>query len=47
MPIDMIPDFILFFWLADDIVIIPILIWVFMKFVPQEVMDSVRTSEQK
>lgn len=47
MPMDALPDFILFLWLADDVVIIPILIWVFMKFVPQEVMDSVRTPEQK
>lgn len=47
MPMDALPDFILFFWLADDIVIIPILIWIFMKFVPREVMEAVKKSEQK
>lgn len=47
MPMDALPDFILFFWLADDIVVIPLLIWVFMKFVPQEVTEAVNKSEQK
>jgi uncharacterized membrane protein YkvA (DUF1232 family) len=47
MPMDALPDFILFFGLTDDVVIIPLLIWVFMKFVPQEVLESVNKSEQK
>lgn len=47
MPMDALPDFILFFGLADDIVIIPILVWIFMKFVPEEVKEAVNKSEQK
>jgi uncharacterized membrane protein YkvA (DUF1232 family) len=47
MPMDALPDFILFFGLADDIVVIPLLVWIFMKFVPQEVLEAVNKSEQK
>ena len=41
-PIDLIPDFIPFFGLIDDAVVIPLGVWLFEKLVPAELMAEHR-----
>ena len=41
-PIDLIPDFIPFFGLIDDAVVIPLGVWLFEKLVPVELMAEHR-----
>ena len=41
-PIDLIPDFIPLLGYLDDLVIVPILIWITLKLVPQHVMNQSR-----
>lgn len=41
-PIDLIPDFIPVLGLLDDLLIIPLLIYIILKLVPPEVMDYCR-----
>ena len=41
-PIDLIPDFIPFFGLLDDAVVIPLGVWLFEKLVPVELMAEHR-----
>jgi uncharacterized membrane protein YkvA (DUF1232 family) len=43
-PIDLIPDFIPFFGLLDDAILIPIGIWCFEKLVPQDLMAEHRAA---
>lgn len=46
-PIDLIPDFIPVLGYLDDIILIPILIWITLKFVPDEVMSQSRKQAQE
>ena len=46
-PIDLIPDFIPVLGYLDDIILIPILIWITLKFVPDDVMSQSRKQAQE
>lgn len=39
-PIDLIPDFVPVLGYLDDIIILPVLVWVTVKFIPEEVWQS-------
>jgi uncharacterized membrane protein YkvA (DUF1232 family) len=41
-PIDLIPDFIPVLGLLDDVLLLPFLIWLAIKMIPEEVMDYCR-----
>ncbi len=41
-PIDLIPDFIPVFGYIDDILLLPVLIWLTVKLLPQEVLQNCR-----
>lgn len=43
LPIDLIPDFIPFFGQLDDLIIVPVLVIVALKFIPREIVDDWRT----
>jgi uncharacterized membrane protein YkvA (DUF1232 family) len=43
-PIDIIPDFIPVLGQLDDIVIVPMLVWVALRFVPRALVDEHRTA---
>jgi uncharacterized membrane protein YkvA (DUF1232 family) len=43
-PIDLIPDFIPVLGCLDDLIIIPILIFVAMKLIPKEILQEIRNS---
>jgi uncharacterized membrane protein YkvA (DUF1232 family) len=45
-PIDLIPDFIPFFGYLDDLLIIPLGIYLAIKLIPQEVIDKARFDAQ-
>lgn len=46
-PIDLIPDFIPVLGLLDDLIIVPLLIYVIVKFIPTEVMEYCRRTAEK
>ena len=46
-PVDLIPDFIPILGYLDDLIIVPILIWVTLKLVPQNVMIQAREQAQE
>ena len=46
-PIDLIPDFIPIIGLLDDLIILPVLIWVIIKLIPQATMDYCRTEAER
>lgn len=39
-PLDLVPDFIPFFGAVDDIIILPFLLWLSVKLVPDEIMKE-------
>lgn len=39
-PIDLIPDFIPIFGFLDDAILLPVLIWLSLKLIPKEVIES-------
>ncbi|GAA0777698.1 YkvA family protein [Clostridium subterminale] len=39
-PIDLIPDFIPIFGFLDDVILLPVLIWLSLKLIPKEVIES-------
>lgn len=41
-PIDILPDVIPFIGQIDDLMVIPVIIWIGMRFVPKEVVDDFR-----
>jgi uncharacterized membrane protein YkvA (DUF1232 family) len=41
-PIDLIPDFIPVLGYADDLVLIPLGVWLVLRFIPREIMDDCR-----
>lgn len=45
-PIDLIPDFIPFFGLIDDAVLIPLGVWLFEKLTPREIMAEHRAAAE-
>ncbi len=45
-PIDLIPDFIPFIGLLDDVIIVPLGLWLAIKLTPKEVMDEARNKAQ-
>lgn len=46
-PIDLIPDFIPVFGLLDDLIIVPILIYLVVKLIPEDVMQAYRIKAGK
>lgn len=46
-PIDLIPDFIPILGYLDDLILIPILVWITLKLVPDEVMAQSRKQAQE
>ena len=46
-PIDLIPDFIPVLGYLDDIILIPILIWITLKLVPDDVINQSRKQAQQ
>lgn len=46
-PIDLIPDFIPVLGYIDDIILIPILVWITLKLVPDEMMIQSRNQAQE
>lgn len=46
-PIDLIPDFIPVLGYIDDIILIPILVWITLKLVPDDVMIQSRSQAQE
>ena len=46
-PIDLIPDFIPVLGYIDDIILVPILVWITLKLVPDDVMSRSRTRAQE
>ncbi|MBI1862849.1 DUF1232 domain-containing protein [Candidatus Microgenomates bacterium] len=45
-PIDIIPDFIPFLGHLDDMILLPFLIWIGMRFVPKDVLRDYRINLQ-
>ncbi len=45
-PIDLIPDFIPVLGYLDDIILLPLLIWVAVKLIPPEIMQECRENAQ-
>lgn len=45
-PIDLIPDFIPVLGYLDDVILLPVLIWVTVKLLPSEVLTQCRASRQ-
>lgn len=41
-PIDLIPDFIPVLGFLDELILLPIALWIILRFMPTEVMDSAR-----
>jgi uncharacterized membrane protein YkvA (DUF1232 family) len=41
-PIDLIPDFIPFAGFVDELIIIPILFWLALKFIPKDIVEEYR-----
>ena len=46
-PIDLIPDFIPLIGYLDDLIIVPLLIWIAIVFIPPKVIIECRKAEQK
>jgi uncharacterized membrane protein YkvA (DUF1232 family) len=44
-PIDLIPDFIPVFGHLDDLVILPLLIWLAIRLIPKQVIEECRATE--
>ncbi|MBB6479197.1 YkvA family protein [Spirochaeta isovalerica] len=46
-PIDLIPDFIPLLGYLDDLIILPLLIWLSIKMIPSRIMEDARVSADK
>jgi len=46
-PIDLIPDFIPVIGYLDDLVIVPLLIWMAVRFIPERVIIECRNTKQQ
>lgn len=46
-PIDLIPDFVPILGYLDDIILIPILVWITLKLIPESVMSLSRNQAQE
>jgi uncharacterized membrane protein YkvA (DUF1232 family) len=44
MPFDLIPDFIPVIGYLDDLVIVPLLVFIGLKFIPKELVDEIRNN---
>ncbi len=45
-PIDLIPDFVPVLGYLDDIILLPVLIWIVIKLIPKNVLDECRKQSQ-
>ncbi len=46
-PIDLIPDFIPLLGYIDDVILLPVLIWLTVRLLPQEVLTSSRSKSEQ
>ena len=46
-PIDLIPDFIPVLGLLDDLILVPVLIWLTLKLTPKEILNQSRQQAQE